>query len=46
MTACGVNPADWWLCRGLFAGELPRGIGLEVAGTMLAGGWTKALPPG
>jgi NADPH:quinone reductase-like Zn-dependent oxidoreductase len=27
--ACGVNPADWALCRGLFPGELPRGIGLE-----------------
>lgn len=32
--ACGVNPADWALCRGLFAGALPRGIGLEVAGTV------------
>ena len=31
--ACGLNPADWALCRGLFAGSLPRGIGLEVAGT-------------
>ncbi len=30
--ACGLNPADWALCRGLFAGSLPRGIGLEVAG--------------
>ena len=26
--ACGFNPADWFLCRGLFAGDLPRGIGL------------------
>ena len=31
--ACGLNPADWALCRGLFAGELPRGIGIEVSGT-------------
>ena len=32
--ACGLNPADWALCRGLFAGSLPRGIGLEVSGTV------------
>lgn len=31
---CGLTPADWALCGGLFAGELPRGIGLEVAGTV------------
>lgn len=30
--ACGLTPADWALCGGLFAGDLPRGIGLEVAG--------------
>ncbi|WP_019929756.1 NADP-dependent oxidoreductase [Nocardia sp. BMG111209] len=30
--ACGLNPADWALCTGLFAGDLPRGIGLEVSG--------------
>lgn len=30
--ACGLNPADWALCDGLFAGTLPRGIGLEVSG--------------
>ncbi|WP_305779177.1 NADP-dependent oxidoreductase [Nocardia nova] len=30
--ACGLNPADWALCDGLFAGALPRGIGLEVSG--------------
>lgn len=30
--ACGLNPADWALCRGLFAGLLPRGIGLDVSG--------------
>ncbi len=32
--ACGLNPADWALCRGLFGGLLPRGIGLEIAGTI------------
>lgn len=32
--ACGLTPADWALCGGLFAGELPRGVGLEVAGTV------------
>jgi NADPH:quinone reductase-like Zn-dependent oxidoreductase len=32
--ACGLNPADWALCRGLFPGLLPRGIGLEVSGTV------------
>ena len=36
--ACGLNPADWALCRGLFAGKLPRGIGLEVAGVVDAVG--------
>ncbi len=34
--ACGLNPADWALCRGLFAGNLPRGIGLDVSGTVEA----------
>ena len=29
--ACGLNPADWALCRGLFAGDLPRGVGLDVS---------------
>ena len=32
--ACGLNPADWALCRGLFAGDLPRGIGIDVSGTV------------
>ena len=36
--ACGLNPADWALCRGLFAGKLPRGIGLEVSGVVDAVG--------
>jgi len=25
--ACGLNPADWALCRGLFPGYLPAGSG-------------------
>ena len=36
--ACGLNPADWSLCRGLFAGDLPRGVGLDVCGTVEAVG--------
>jgi NADPH:quinone reductase-like Zn-dependent oxidoreductase len=36
--ACGLNPADWELCRGLFKGDLPRGIGLDVAGVVDAVG--------
>ena len=36
--ACGLNPADWALCRGLFTGDLPRGIGLDVAGIVDAVG--------
>lgn len=36
--ACGLNPADWALCRGLFPGKLPRGIGLEVSGVVDAVG--------
>jgi NADPH:quinone reductase-like Zn-dependent oxidoreductase len=36
--ACGLTPADWALCRGLFPGALPRGIGLEVAETVDAVG--------
>lgn len=31
---CTLNPADLALCRGLYPGDLPRGIGLEVAGTV------------
>ena len=30
--ACGLNPADWALCQGLYAGLLPRGVGLDVSG--------------
>jgi NADPH:quinone reductase-like Zn-dependent oxidoreductase len=36
--ACGLNPADWALCRGLFAASLPRGIGLDVSGVVDAMG--------
>ncbi|HTX50396.1 MAG TPA: NADP-dependent oxidoreductase [Caulobacteraceae bacterium] len=36
--ACGLTPADWALCRGLFATELPRGVGLDVSGTVDAVG--------
>ncbi len=36
--ACGLNPADWALCRGLFAGLLPRGVGLEISGIVEAVG--------
>ncbi|QWT20159.1 NADP-dependent oxidoreductase [Bacillus sp. NP157] len=35
---CGLNPADWALCRGLQAGGLPRGVGLDVSGTVIAVG--------
>jgi NADPH:quinone reductase-like Zn-dependent oxidoreductase len=31
--AAALAPADWALCRGLFAGQLPRGIGCDVSGT-------------
>jgi NADPH:quinone reductase-like Zn-dependent oxidoreductase len=36
--ACGLNPADWALCRGLFARNLPRGVGLDVSGVVDAVG--------
>jgi NADPH:quinone reductase-like Zn-dependent oxidoreductase len=35
--ACGLTPADWALCRGLFPGKLPRGIGIDVSGTVAPG---------
>jgi NADPH:quinone reductase-like Zn-dependent oxidoreductase len=38
VSACGLNPADWALCRGLFPKDLPRGVGLEVSGTVDAVG--------
>ncbi|WP_222120740.1 NADP-dependent oxidoreductase [Paenibacillus sp. Y412MC10] len=36
--ACGLNPADWGICKGLFPGDLPRGIGLDVSGIVDAVG--------
>lgn len=36
--ACGLAPADWALCQGLFAGTLPRGIGCDVSGIVDAVG--------
>lgn len=36
--ACALNPADWALCRGIFAKDLPRGIGLDVSGIVDAVG--------
>ncbi|GHF89222.1 NADPH:quinone reductase-like Zn-dependent oxidoreductase [Amycolatopsis bartoniae] len=36
--AVALNPADWALCRGLLPGTLPRGIGLDVSGTVDAVG--------
>lgn len=36
--ACGLNPADWALCRKLYDMELPRGIGIDVSGTIDAVG--------
>ena len=38
VSAAGLNPADWELCRGFMAGSLPRGIGYDVAGTVDAVG--------
>jgi NADPH:quinone reductase-like Zn-dependent oxidoreductase len=38
VTATGLNPADWELCRGFMPGTLPRGIGSDVAGTVDAVG--------
>ena len=32
--ACALNPADGALCMGLFPSKLPRGIGLDVSGTV------------
>jgi len=40
VAATGLNPADWELCRGFMPGPLPRGIGVDVAGTV------EALGPG
>jgi NADPH:quinone reductase-like Zn-dependent oxidoreductase len=34
VNACGVNPIDWKVREGLMGGELPRRIGIEVAGVV------------
>lgn len=34
--AVGLNPADWELCRGFAPSALPRGIGYDVAGVVVA----------
>lgn len=45
--AAGLAPADWALCRGLFAGDLPRGIGCDVSGTVDAiGGGVEGIAVG
>ena len=36
--ACALNPADGALCQGFMANSLPRGIGLDVSGTVHAVG--------
>ncbi len=36
--ACALNPMDWVLCLGFMPGTLPRGIGLDVSGTVDAVG--------
>jgi NADPH:quinone reductase-like Zn-dependent oxidoreductase len=36
--ACGLNPADWALCRRLYNMELPRGTGIDVSGIVDAVG--------
>ena len=38
VAAVGLNPADWEICRGFMARDLPRGIGYDVAGTVDAVG--------
>ncbi|KAA2252818.1 NADP-dependent oxidoreductase [Solihabitans fulvus] len=38
VTAAGLNPADWELCRGFMPAGLPRGIGYDVAGVVDAVG--------
>ena len=42
--ACALNPMDWVLCLGFMPGTLPRGIGLDVSGTVdaVGGGVTNS----
>lgn len=45
--AAGLAPADWALCRGLFPGRLPRGVGCDVSGTVDAiGGGVEGVDLG
>ena len=32
--ACGVNPVDWKTREGVMGGDLPQGMGLEIAGVV------------
>jgi NADPH:quinone reductase-like Zn-dependent oxidoreductase len=34
VNACGVNPIDWKIRQGMMGGDLPRGMGSEVAGVV------------
>jgi NADPH:quinone reductase-like Zn-dependent oxidoreductase len=34
VSACGVNPVDWKIREGYMGGDLPRSVGLEVAGVV------------
>jgi len=34
VNACGVNPIDWKVREGMMGGDLPRGMGNEVAGVV------------
>jgi NADPH:quinone reductase-like Zn-dependent oxidoreductase len=34
VNACGVNPVDWKIREGYMGGELPKGMGIEVAGVV------------
>jgi NADPH:quinone reductase-like Zn-dependent oxidoreductase len=36
VAAAGVNPYDWKVRRGMFGGDLPKRVGLEVAGRVHA----------
>jgi NADPH:quinone reductase-like Zn-dependent oxidoreductase len=34
VSACGVNPYDWKVRRGFFGGDLPKRVGMEIAGVV------------
>lgn len=45
--ACGLNPADWALCRGFSVRRLPCGVGLDVSGVVVAvGAGVSGVKPG